>query len=284
MDEDYLVHYGVLGMKWGVRKARKKGTSYSYTSMRTKHLEKKSAKAKSKGKKNAGKIAERLKYSKQTDKNLLAYAKKTSVGKALAQDILLGPGGAKSYQTMRANGVSRDKALTYQVLSKAAGMTIGTIIGTNVSKYLGRYITDSLGIRTVTTAEKMSVYSEKMNAEIQKMLERGSFVRDLYSFVGRSKKRYWDNQIIVDRVPKNTNYKWGAPADVINKFEERMSEQIMKYADMTIQGIQTKRNLKAYDIEAKITNLGGFYLGLLGTGYATGARVKKKPSKKKKSK
>lgn len=123
-DQDYLIHYGVLGMKWGVRKARKTGGNYNYTSMKTKRLTKKAANAKAAGKKNAGQIAAKAKASKQSDKNRLAYAKKTSVGKAIAQNLLLGPIYAQSYQKMRANGATRGKAILKNVTSRAALMSI----------------------------------------------------------------------------------------------------------------------------------------------------------------
>lgn len=116
-NEDYLVHYGVLGMKWGVRKARKTGGSYKYTSRKTKKLTKKADKAKASGKKNAGKLAAKAKASKLSDKKRLNYAKNTSVGKAVAQNLLLGPVGALTYQKMRANGVSRGKAIAQEYLA-----------------------------------------------------------------------------------------------------------------------------------------------------------------------
>lgn len=137
-EQDYLVHYGVLGMKWGVRKDK----HYKYTSMRTKGLSKKVDKWKKSGGKNASakvkNYSQQLKISKQTDKNLLKYAKKTSTGKALAQNLLLGPMGAKSYATMRSSGVDRKKAMASQIIAKAAGLAIGVVGGGALGGLLGK--------------------------------------------------------------------------------------------------------------------------------------------------
>lgn len=165
-DQDYLIHYGVLGMKWGVHRAAKKGTTYKYTSHKTKSLEKKNKKtiakydkklkkgslhgvlavasaasglkgstnyhvkamekkeAKWKSKKN--KYSDKLAASKKSDSNRLKYAKKTSVGKGIAQQMLAGPIGAGAYQKMRANNVSRGKAIAATVASQALIGNIGT--------------------------------------------------------------------------------------------------------------------------------------------------------------
>lgn len=125
-DQDYLIHYGVLGMKWGMHRAAKKGTSYSYKSMKTKRLEKSAANAKTKGKKNASKKEALAKASKKSDANRVAYAKKTSVPKAAVQTLLAGPIGAVSYQKMRANGVSRGKALVAGGVMDVSFGAIGT--------------------------------------------------------------------------------------------------------------------------------------------------------------
>ena len=51
-NSDELYHYGVLGMKWGVRRARKNGASYVYKSHGQKKYEKKIDQIKSSNKKN----------------------------------------------------------------------------------------------------------------------------------------------------------------------------------------------------------------------------------------
>lgn len=84
-----LKHYGVLGMKWGVRRARKKGTTYSYKSHATKVYEKKANKALKKG--NTAKAEKYSRYSKRSadlDKKMQSYAEKTSVGKAVVQKLV----------------------------------------------------------------------------------------------------------------------------------------------------------------------------------------------------
>lgn len=156
MKEDYLIHYGVLGMKWGVRRAAKKGTTYSYKSMGTKRLEKKASKlsskaanAKSQTKKaklsaKASKVSSKAKASAKSDKDLLNYAKKTSVKKALAQKIAF-QWGAKSYNRMRASGVSRGKAAATQIIANVGAMTVSAITGGAASKVVGK-----VGSKTLT--------------------------------------------------------------------------------------------------------------------------------------
>lgn len=166
MDEDYLVHYGVLGMKWGVRKDR----NYKYTSMRTKHLTKKAEKARVKGKKNAEKLASKAKTSKQIDRKLLSYAKKTSTGKALAQNLLMGPAGAKSYATMRATGASRKKAVTTQIISRSAGIALGVLMGGAAGAALTKYPSLVDQTNLLTTVLKVSGKSNADAATLDKAL------------------------------------------------------------------------------------------------------------------
>lgn len=118
-DPEYLCHYGVLGMKWGMRKAAKKGQSYKYTSwntnrhknaaarLRNKAQSTNSAKRKAKLTSKANVRAKKAKASQQYDNLQVKYAKeKAHVGTSIAHDILSSGFVAQrnSYQRMRATG------------------------------------------------------------------------------------------------------------------------------------------------------------------------------------
>lgn len=123
MQEDYLVHYGVLGMKWGVRKAKKYSDSYDYVSRNSNALKLKSMRLNQKAKnaknpKKQAKLKEKSKkyaqYAKNAYKKDQAYAKyaeKTSTGKALAQTLLFSDAGTETYGRLRSQNVSRGKAM-----------------------------------------------------------------------------------------------------------------------------------------------------------------------------
>ena len=62
--DDELRHYGVVGMKWGVRRAQKKGGSYTYTSAATKRYKRKPDKARAAG--NSKNMAKYYKFHKKS--------------------------------------------------------------------------------------------------------------------------------------------------------------------------------------------------------------------------
>lgn len=115
MQNNELYHYGILGMKWGIRKARKNGTTYQYKSMYTKKYEKKAAKLKA-GNASKSEIQDaerRAAESQKIDSEMQRIAEKTSVGKGIAH-LLLTPtgdiGGSRHYlQTKAISG--RDTAV-----------------------------------------------------------------------------------------------------------------------------------------------------------------------------
>lgn len=100
---DALAHYGVLGMKWGVHRARKN--------------QQKAAKARAKGNTEAAnKYAAKAKKIEQkhvarTDRKTYNRVKNTSAAKLYGESLVLGTYGALKYNQARASGVSRGKSI-----------------------------------------------------------------------------------------------------------------------------------------------------------------------------
>lgn len=137
MEQNELYHYGVLGMKWGVRRAAKKGTTYTYKSHATKKYSKKAdeynnyandydpknytsklsnkqrAKLQQKSDHNRAKARQyeqRAKRSAELDRKEQKIAENTKTGKVIATRMLTMGVGAKSYQRFQALGDSKKKA------------------------------------------------------------------------------------------------------------------------------------------------------------------------------
>ena len=140
-NQDDIMHYGVLGMKWGVHRARKKGATYRYQSLRTKYAkrfasemnrnaDRKKERAdeyRAEGKqKKAKKYEIKAKEARQNadsqkrwadasakhDKEMQKIAGKMSTGKAIAQTLLTG-GLNKTYHSVLVSGegsISKGKA------------------------------------------------------------------------------------------------------------------------------------------------------------------------------
>ena len=129
--DDFLAHYGVIGMKWGIRRAAKKGKNYEYKSHATKKYEKAAAKLSAKAANSTGEKAEKLKAkssvmanrakrSKEVDKGEEEYARSLSTGKALGLAAL--PGGAnvlKAYAQHRAMSKQKGKDATGSKIASA---------------------------------------------------------------------------------------------------------------------------------------------------------------------
>ena len=146
-NEEHLEHYGVLGMKWGMRRFQNKDGSltpkgqrhyaqtgeygYHYKSHATKKYTRKAAKAEKKGNiEKAKKFANRAKRSAELDAKEQEGAKNVSLGKALATRLLLGGEYSKGYQQNLAKlGASSGKATRGQKLVaavKSGAQTYGT--------------------------------------------------------------------------------------------------------------------------------------------------------------
>ena len=139
-----LYHYGVLGMKWGVRRARKNGASYVYKAHGQKKYEKKIDQIKSSNKKNKkeklAKAKTKLSIYKQRDKNRQSYASKTNLGKAVVKQILMGPIGSGSYSRYRSSGNNR-------VMAFLKSNVISSLLSSPVTVPLSRH-------REMKTAKK----------------------------------------------------------------------------------------------------------------------------------
>lgn len=124
-NHDELMHYGVLGMKWGVRRARKKGTTYEYKSHGTKSYARRAEKARAKG--DMAKAAKYDRYherSVELDRRMQANAEKTSRGKAALKTLLTaGNLGGRTYEAVRASTGGR------KYISRGAGYVASVLIG-----------------------------------------------------------------------------------------------------------------------------------------------------------
>lgn len=122
MNEE-LYHYGVLGMKWGVHRARKNAAKASRA--KAKGKTEKAAKYDAKAKKL------RQKHEDLAGKAAIDYTNNQSTGKTVAKSLLMGTYGTLGYNQARANGHGRGRSAAVAVLAN---------LGNNLTYGLGSIV------------------------------------------------------------------------------------------------------------------------------------------------
>lgn len=187
---DYLAHYGVLGMKWGIRRAAKKGTTYQYKSHATKKYEKVAEKLAAKAAKSTGdkaaklkaksaKMANRAKRSSEVDRGEEEFARGISTGKALGLAALGGTGVLKGYAQHRAMSGQKGKDATGHKVVAAAQAAYSGSAGSRLRKY--NYIRQDEKSNSVN--RKLHNFNNRMRNEIAKTIDPAT------SAYNREKKR-----------------------------------------------------------------------------------------------
>lgn len=146
-----LYHYGILGMKWGRRRAYSKGTPYQYKSIGQKKYEKKVAKLEKKVQEKGSNYGRDRKLSntknklemyKQRDKNRQDYANSTSIGRSVVKTIVFGPLGSGNYNRFRASGHGR-------IVSALGSNYIASTLGYPITGLISRSSENRQAKRTI---------------------------------------------------------------------------------------------------------------------------------------
>lgn len=167
-EQEYLMHYGVLGMKWGVRKA----PDYQYTSRLTKKYGRKADKFAAKG--NSAKAEQYRQMQKRSavlDKRQQEYAQRVSTKGNIAARLLSGGviGGTSYTRILSAMGGqgsgNRGKKISAAILAGVGGWPMSRIINSRYVK--GK--TDEKSFTAVGVARMAREYANRADKFLKKI-------------------------------------------------------------------------------------------------------------------
>lgn len=126
-NQNELKHYGILGMRWGVRRAR--NSLEKAKQLRKQGRKKEATKLETKAKNRLAK------HERLAGKKTIDYTMRQSLGKSVAKSLLLGTYGALRYDQMRSEDINRGLSAAVGVLGSVANyntMGVASIINPRI--------------------------------------------------------------------------------------------------------------------------------------------------------
>ena len=126
-NQNELKHYGIIGMRWGVRRAR--NSLEKAKQLRKQGRKKEATKLETKAKKRL------TKHERLAGKKTIDYTMSQSLGKSVAKSLLLGTYGALRYDQMRSEDINRGLSAAVGVLGSVANyntMGVASIVNPRI--------------------------------------------------------------------------------------------------------------------------------------------------------
>lgn len=210
MDEDYLCHYGVLGMKWGIRKARKKTSIFSRKS-------KKSKKNQNGSQKSEVKKSTTTNVKKLSDQELQNKIKRLQM--------------EKQYRDLKKDEVSTGRRLVGEIL-KTSGKTLGIQLanyvgGKAINKLFGDEVIKNVGSKKnknkkqkanndVVSAASSVINNDSAKKRKARREKSSAFNNSAYQTWYKSATRDPYSRVVNDFFNNKNSYKKAAEAVIVD--------------------------------------------------------------------